>query len=205
MASNFNSDNNLVQHSEDKISHAEVETWSMDSLAEYCRRRGFKCTGTKKELVSRVYVLYNSNIQEELGIREQETSRKKDYKSLVNKVHSATDPNNLKKWIGEKDGLKLWPPVSCIDIHWFLSQHDSVGLNKEDLTAYKTGKAYSYFECDWLQEVFYSPINKTHKCCFLKAKCTPSQRISHKPHDVWIKVLKESGEVISAYCSCVAG
>lgn len=142
MASASTSASISIDNEEDKISHSEVETWSVDSLKEFCRRRGYKCSGAKKELVSRVYVLYNSSIQEEPGVRAQEISRKKDYKSLVNKIHAATNPHLLKTWINEKEGLKMWPPVSYLDIHWFLLENGSVGLTKEALTAYKTGKAF---------------------------------------------------------------
>jgi len=58
--------------------------------------------------------------------------------------------------------------------YMFCQQNGSAGLTKESLTAYKTGKAYSYFQCDWLKEVFYSPISKTNPCCFMKTECVPS-------------------------------
>lgn len=196
---------NVQDFEEDRISHETVETWGVEELKEYCRRRGYKCSGSKKELVARVYVLYNSNIQEIAGVREEEVSRKRDYKALLNKGKPSTDPHLLKKWIGELEGLKLWPPVSYLDIHWFLQQNGEVGMSREGLTAYKTGKAYSYFKCDWLKEVYYSPINKSHTCCYLKADCLPSNRLGNPPHNVWVKIEKTSGEIVAGYCSCVAG
>lgn len=196
---------NSKDSEEELISHEEVEMWSVSNLQEYCERRGYHKTGSKKVLVSRVYMLYNNNVAELPGRREQDISRKKDYKSLVNSAYPATDPTKLQKWLGEKEGLRLWPPVSYLDIHWFFQQNGSAGLSKEQLTAYKTGKAYSYFQCNWLKEVFYSPLSKAHKCCFLKAKCTPSNRVNDVPHNLWVKIIKESGDIVSAYCTCVAG
>ena len=190
---------------EDLISLAEVETWDTEALKDYCRRRGYKVSGSRKELTSRVYFLYNNDIHEEPGAKEQEASRRKDYQILVNVKYPATDPNKLKRWIDEKQGMKHWPPISFMDIHWFLKSHGSAGLSREDLTAYKEGKAFSYFSCDWLKEVYFSPINPNHSCCYLKAACTPSQRINDEPHNLWIKVVKDSGEIVSAFCSCVAG
>lgn len=189
---------------DDLITHEEVEHWSTEALKDFCRKRGYKVTGLKKELVSRVYFLYNHQVPEEPDAKQQEASRKKDYKSLVNFKYPATDPFSLKRWVGEKDGLKNWPPVTYIDIHWFLRRNGSVGLTDEHLTAYKNGKAYSYFSCEWLQEVFHTSIQKSPNCCFLKAKCKPSTRINDDPHDLWVKVLN-TGEVVSAYCSCMAG
>lgn len=190
---------------EDLISHEEVQHWSVEALKDYCRKRGYKVTGAKKELVSRVYFLYNHQVAEQPGAKEQEASRKLDYKSLVNLKFAATDPFTLKRWLGEKEGLKHWPSVTYIDIHWFLKRNGSVGLTDEHLTAYKNGKAYSYFSCDWLREVYFTPISKQHQCCFLKAQCTPSTRVNDDPHELWVKLLKQTGEVISAYCSCMAG
>jgi hypothetical protein len=191
--------------SADLITHEEVEHWSVEALKDYCRNRGYKVTWSKKELVSRVYFLYNNQVPEQQTIKQQELSRKKDYKELVSSRYPTPDPANIKKWTSEKEGVKLWPPVTYIDIHWFLKNNGSTGLSQEDLTAYKTGKAYSYFSCDWLQEIFYSAVNKTSECCFVKAKCTPSTRVNDEPHLLWIKIVKKTGEIISAYCTCVAG
>ena len=189
----------------DLISYEEVERWSVESLKDFCRKRGFKVTGSKRELVARVYFLYNQEVPEEPTAKQQETSRRKDYKSIVNFKFAAPDPNGLKRWQSEKDGLKIWPPVTYIDIHWFLKNNGSVGLTTEDLTAYKTGKAFSYFHCNWLQEVFFSPINTNHECCFLKANCCPSSRINDEPHQLWVKIVKKTGEIVSAFCTCMAG
>lgn len=188
----------------DLISYEEVETWSIDALKEYCRKRSFKVSGSKKELIALVYVLYNNNVPEEADAKEQEASNRRDYKSLFMCGIPAPDPHRLKTWMGEKEGMSLWPPISYVDIEMFMQKNGSVGLSSEGLTAYKTGKAYSYFACDWLHEVFYHCINKQHKCCYLKATCLPSNRVNDPPHSLWIKSLKD-GEVVSAYCTCMAG
>lgn len=188
----------------EKISYGEVETWCVDALKDYCRKRGYRISGSKKELVARVYVLYNNNAEELPGARVKELSRKKDYKEIYSAQHIAPDPMKLENWVKEKSGMKNWPPVTYVDVDIFMRKHGSVGLSSEGLTAYKTGKAYSYFSCDWLHEVFYHPITKKHQCCYLKANCLPSNRINDSPHSLWIKTLK-TGEVVSAYCSCVAG
>jgi hypothetical protein len=188
----------------ERITYEEVETWSVEALKDFCRKRNFNVTGSKKVLVARVYVLFNSNVPEEPGAKEQEASKKRDYKSLYMYSIAAPDPLKLSKWIGEKDGLRSWPPVTYIDIDIFMRKNGSVGLTTEGLTAYKTGKAFSYFACDWLSEVYYHMINRKHQCCYLKTTCLPSNRINDNPHSLWIKCMK-SGEVLSAYCTCIAG
>ena len=117
MATNFSDIEISAQN--DLISHDEVLTWSVEALKDYCRKRGYKVSGSKNELAARVYFLYNNNTAEEPGAKEQEASRKKDYKSLVNVKFASPDPFSLKKWINEKDGIKHWPSITYIDIHWF--------------------------------------------------------------------------------------
>ena len=57
-----------------------------------------------------------------------------------------------------------------------------------------------------LQELFFNPISPTSQACFLKALCTPSNKIiKDPPHKVWVCVNKSSGVVESAYCTCSAG
>lgn len=195
-------DGNIIDS--DLISLNEVETWTTDALKEYCRRRAFKCSGTRRELCSRVYTLYNASVDEVPGIREQEASKKQDIASLFKIGGPAPDPNRLKTWVGEETSMTKWPPISYFEIHKFISKQGN-SLSDSALTSYKTGKAYSYFFNDWLREVFYHQINKDNVACFLKAECTPSNRISDVPHSVWVKVNKKTGDIFSAYCSCVAG
>lgn len=189
---------------QDKISLEEVETWNIESLKDYCRKRNFKVTGSKKELVARVYVLYNNGVEEEPTAKEQEISKKKDYRAIYMQTVAAPDPLKLEKWLNEKEGMKFWPPITYVDIDLYMKQKGSVGLSSEGLTAYKTGKAFSYFSCDWLKEVSYHPITKKHVCCYMKASCLASNRINDVPHTLWIKSMK-TGEVVSAYCTCMAG
>ena len=40
--------------------------------------------------------------------------------------------------------------------------------------------------------------------CFLKADVKPSQAINNPAHSAWI-LLKQSGEILTAYCTCTAG
>lgn len=68
-----------------------------------------------------------------------------------------------------------------------------------------TGKSCSTFQCEWLKEVFYCPVRKSFKYCFLKAMCTPSIRVNDIPHELRVKIEKKSGKNFSTYCSCVTG
>ena len=75
---------------------------------------------------------------------------------------------------------------------------------------YKEGKAYRYFTDEFVKEVLIHLISESSKYCIMKTKCTPSQRVSAKPYDVWVVVEKDTpihpgGQILSAYCSCTAG
>jgi len=49
-----------AQEWERDIYHEAIEHWSVDDLQDYCRKQGYKCSGSKNELISRVCVLHNS-------------------------------------------------------------------------------------------------------------------------------------------------
>ena len=95
------------------------------------------------------------------------------------------------------------------EISKYLKKHetfiDQVSLSKRLFRDYKEQKAYSYFDSEFMFEAFYHPIVFESQYCFIKAKCTPSQRINDVPHDVWVLLNKFSGDIKSGYCTCFAG
>lgn len=194
---------NLVEN--DLITLDEVKLWKLDALKDYCKKRGYKVTGTREELCARVYFLYNKETPEDPTAAQVERAQKHDYKKLYSEGPGAiSNPDRLKKWIPEKDSMKHWPPISYIDICSFVQRH-GCSLSKEVMTSYKTGKAYSLFYNSYIQDISYHEINKGHPCCFLKSDCKHSNRVNDPPHNIWIKIEKESGNICSAYCTCVAG
>jgi hypothetical protein len=69
------------------------------------------------------------------------------------------DPcKDILPWKSEKEGMKDWPPVYFSDICIFiLSRHagKDVGMRERILNEYKEGKAFRYFDNNWLKEVFF--------------------------------------------------
>ena len=189
----------------DLITLEEVKIWTVEALKDFCRKRGFKVSGSKEELAARVYCLYNQQVPENPSAAEELLANKRDYQDIYKEgPGTPNDPARLKAWHGEKEAMSKWPRTNFVDLGLFLNKK-GCSLNKEVLSAYKTGKAYSLFRDNHVQEIFYHNINKQHPCCYLKALCKRSQRISEIPHEAWVKVIKETGEVCSAYCSCFAG
>jgi len=41
--------------SSEELPYAELQTWRIDALKDYCRKRNLKVSGTKAELVARVF------------------------------------------------------------------------------------------------------------------------------------------------------
>ena len=60
-------------------------------------------------------------------------------------------------WSGEEEGMEKWPPIFQI-----LTADQGCDLGKRLLSFYKEGKAFSYFDSQWLKEVFLHPISDSH-------------------------------------------
>lgn len=102
--------------------------------------------------------------------------------------------------------MSSWPPTMDLDIAEFLLQNfQTAPLTKRLLSDYKEGKAYSYFDSKWLDQVLYHPLDEESPVCIMKSKSTPSQKINHVPHVIWIAIEKQSGSIKSSYCTCFAG
>ena len=110
----------------------------------------------------------------------------------------------------DENGLTKWPSLYITDISEYLKTKTSTELMKHLVNEYKEGKAYRYFTCGWVKEVFYHPISENSAYCLLKCRVTPSQRISAKPYQVWVVIEKDTAgkpgaTITSAYCTCTAG
>ena len=96
-----------------------------------------------------------------------------EYKNkLVLQNKSYPDPFSLDAdWEGEskETGLSKWPSIYYMDIERFMRN-----LNKKDDLLrrlncdYKEGKAYRYFKCDFVKEIFYHQISEKDKYCYLR-------------------------------------
>ena len=135
--------------------------------------------------------------------KQEELDKAEQYKSLLYcRGQQLPDPFTIDEtyWEGEENGMTKWPPIYQLQIAEFLlSGEDGTTLGKRLLGDYKEGKAYSYFDAKWLQEVFYHEISPTHDLCFLRSTSTPSQKIGNVPHKIWVCAEKKTGSVVSAY------
>ncbi|XP_019625005.1 PREDICTED: uncharacterized protein LOC109470485 [Branchiostoma belcheri] len=101
--------------------------------------------------------------------------------------------------------MQHWPPTMYGDMAEYLVANGEVQLQKRLMGDYKDGKAFSYFDSGFINEVLYHPINENSNVCFVKSTSGRSQRKNDEAHRVWVALQKSTGKIRTAYCSCFAG
>ena len=145
-----------------------------------------------------------------------ETINREFSQLLQTDLGQVPDPKSLDNWENEITAMNKWPPTMIQDIGIYLTKMetfregpsargDQVTFRERIMSDYKDQKAYSYFSSNWQLDILFHPIEDGFPYCFLKSKCIPSQRINNVPHDTWVLINKETGSIISAYCTCFAG
>jgi len=187
--------------------------FDIPALKHFVSQRGLAVSGNKATLAARAFAAYEMQLPLQPSALQREVILEQEYKELLclEDGTQLPDPFTIpaSQWIDEKAGMKHWPPIMIQDISVFVQMHDTVvdkiALSKRLLSDYKDQKAYSYFCSKFLFDVQYNDISMESDYCFLKTRCMPSQRLSEIPHDVWACATKSGGNVVRAYCSCLAG
>lgn len=192
----------------DRFKHFDVP-----ALKFYLKRRNLSTIGRKDVLVARAFAAYEANTPEVLTESERDEIRESDYRKLLKTESEGQLPDPMydlqEGWLCEKEGQSKWPPCLIEDISFFLLAYEKdyhkVSLTKRLLNDYKEQKAFGYFKSKFLYEVFYHEISQHSQFCFVRAKCVPSMRLKNIPHEAWVCIRKDNGEIKSAYCTCFAG
>ena len=186
----------------------EFRLWRKAKIQEYLRDRGLPTTGNKDELVAMAFGASYFSVPLKASAKEETRQKAEQYRKRLT-VEGVVLPDPLSDlnndWVGEGKGMSLWPPCMYCDLAEYLVDNSERDLRTRLLTDYKEGKAFSYFDSKWLKEVFYHNISSDSAYCFLKAECTPSMNIHHHPHQAWVCIKKNTGKIISGYCTCFAG
>lgn len=183
----------------------QVSMWKISALRDYLRQRKLPNSNkTKSELAALVYGAKHLNIEPVQTAIEMEQQTKCEYTALLRgDTFQLVDPLTIKEWKEEKEGMVHWPKVQFIDLVLFTQKNDKA-LSAAMYSRYKQGKAFSYFEDGWIQDI-YSHHDSPRNIIYFSAKCLPSERINAPPHELWIACRHSTGEVLSCYCSCTAG
>ena len=178
-----------------------ISKMKVNELKNFLKLRGLKVSGKKCELVSRVFIALENDAPILKTAEEIEGELLVEYKKRL--IYGATtlpDPFKLLEgWKNEEDGIGMWPLVPTFYVIRFLMMDSAV----EDLSDYKSSKAYSYFEKGWLGNILYHELDGNF--CYLKTDCRPSQKISNVCHRLWLLISKADGNVLRAHCTCMAG
>ena len=136
-------------------------------------------------LFPRAYGVYCDKVDADPELEHKERSVLEDYSSkLVVDDTVVPDPLTLKvNWKGEAIDITSWPSVYYSDIASFMGLTQSDFIKRME-SEYKQGKAYRYYKCDFVREIFFNHISEDSPYCILKCKVVPSQRVNNKPYDV---------------------
>ena len=93
----------------------------VEELRNYLKIRGLKVTGTKKELVARVFAASENGVQPVKTAMEIESNLITEYKSKL-KMNDFPIPDPFKiphGWMEEDEGMTFWSMLSYPDIFNF--------------------------------------------------------------------------------------
>lgn len=91
---------------------------------------------------------------------------KYDEKLVTKKKECLPDPFTLNNW---KRQIHLMPRIAWLDIYNYLIKTPSQ-FTHSAIKAYKSLKAYNYFVCGHVQEIYYHDIEAECRFCFIKSK-----------------------------------
>ena len=194
----------------DTVSLEQFKLWSTNALKVFLRLRKKKTDGTFEELSAIAYAAWEENIEVCPTAEHEERKFMDEYTSKLKfNTFQIPDPLEIPKqnWISEVEGIVKWPSVYYHDIAKYLNYLAPDFISKLE-SEYKLGKAYRYFSCQFVREIYFYDVDFQY--CFLKYKVIPSHRVSNQPYDVWTLVKKDTPEtpgvdIIASYCTCVAG
>ena len=157
-----------------------IKSMKVQELKDFLKLRGLKVSGKKSELVARSFVAVENKVPTVKNAEEIQEEIKNEYQhKLLFEGESFPDPMKLVDgWVNKEGGVSLWPQIPMVYIIKFLMLDNDA----EDLSDYKSSKAYSYCKRGWFGEIFYHPISESTDLCIIKSDCRPSQRINDTKH-----------------------
>lgn len=181
------------------MNEADFNTWNIHQLQAFLGDRGINRSGNKAKLVKNAYGTYKMNLPiVSTNVAEELDSVKTDKKSkliLEDGLVILPDPKGLiDNWV---IAPSLLPDTLYSDVENYLKQHEAG-------KAFQGGK--SLLLSGHVFNVMVHTISPSIRYCFVKGLCHAEQKFkTKKPYEVWVSVHKDSGQIKSADCMCVAG
>ena len=110
------------------------------------------------------------------------------------------DPYAIEESLWSED-MSKWPDLQFGDIYTYLVDTEGC-YTKEKLKAFKSLETYNYFYNGYVQTIYFYLSGKFG---IHKAKVNPSQKASENYHEPWVIICMDSGSVMTAHCTCMAG
>ena len=172
-----------------------LNKFTVIELKEFLHQRDLNLSGNKNELCEKVFYAYKLAVPKSLGVKDEENIKKQTSENKLvveNGLIKLPPPDELKK--GWQSGSANFPDTTDDEVDKYLKDVPKAILKGKSLES--SGHVFNV-ECH--------TISPNLKYCFVRGKCVPQQRTHNKPYELWICLHKESGEVVTAECNCVAG
>lgn len=137
------------------LSFEEVLIWRVDALKVNCPKRNIRTTGSKAELVARVFAASEMAIPLAPTTEEQLSVMEKENAKLMPDGKQLPDPLALKDgWLPERESITSWPPIFLSDKSLLLmADHpvNGVDFHERILNDYKEGIGLPLIQLRWAQ------------------------------------------------------
>ena len=118
----------------------DFQRWSLPHLKDYLAKCGISRKGKKAELAALAYSCHVMKTETTDTHSQNIEEAFKDYQTIlhINKDTGIPDPLKISSgWIGENEGMELWPPTNIVDI---IDHFRGQSVNSDELLSeYKTG------------------------------------------------------------------
>ena len=192
-----------MAESEQFVNTEQFKAWKKLELQQWLKNHELKVSGTKEELVARVENAKRTAVETvvERAAREKKEFTKRAAEKVTSPTETLPDPKNLKSWT--KDLSRL-PRLTSKDIVNYLVVGSCKFYKNEDMQCFKQLRAYKFFKDGHVQDIELAFINDRSSYCFVRAKVLPSMK-TDRVYNTWASMVKDTANVFSADCNCIAG
>ena len=156
----------------------DFKTWTTVNLKAFLHLRGKNSEAGQESLAAKAFSAWCNKVSVNPEPEHNKRCTREEYKAklVINKDIVIPDPLTLKSgWIGEVKGIQNWPSTFYTDIAnlFSLTQPD---FTKRLESEFKQWKAYQYFSCKFVREIYINELNKQTPVCILKCKVSAVSR-----------------------------